>query len=85
MSPFGNPAGASMATSRVMAGNFGNSPKPAPRALFNGSLDKRELLLHCRERLETYKIPREFRAVESLAMTATGKVRRAQVSEDPGA
>jgi long-chain acyl-CoA synthetase len=35
-----------------------------------------ELLAHCRARLPAYKIPREFRLVESLPETATGKLAR---------
>ena len=43
-----------------------------------------ELTAHCRERLPAYKIPREFKLVESLPETATGKLARG-VSEAPGA
>ena len=35
-----------------------------------------DILAHCRDNLETYKIPRELRVVESIALTDTGKVRR---------
>ncbi|HXZ85721.1 MAG TPA: class I adenylate-forming enzyme family protein [Myxococcota bacterium] len=35
-----------------------------------------ELVAHCRARLPAYKIPREFRVVESLPHTATGKLAR---------
>jgi len=35
-----------------------------------------ELVKHCRAALPAYKIPREFRVVESLERTATGKLRR---------
>ncbi len=35
-----------------------------------------ELIRHCRDALPAYKIPREFRLVESLERTPTGKVRR---------
>ncbi|HTO71141.1 MAG TPA: class I adenylate-forming enzyme family protein [Myxococcota bacterium] len=35
-----------------------------------------ELVAHCRSRLPAYKIPREFRVVESLPKTATGKLAR---------
>ncbi len=37
---------------------------------------KRELLQACRQTLPAYKIPREFRIVEDLQRTATGKVAR---------
>lgn len=37
---------------------------------------QRELADHCRAALPSYKIPRQFTAVASLPMTATGKVRR---------
>ena len=36
-----------------------------------------ELARHCRERLPAYKVPREFRPVESLPRTSSGKLRRA--------
>jgi len=35
-----------------------------------------ELTAHCRERLAAYKIPREFRVVDSLPETVTGKLAR---------
>ncbi len=35
-----------------------------------------ELIAHCRERLPGYKIPREFKLVESLPETVTGKLAR---------
>ena len=35
-----------------------------------------ELVAHCRARLPPYKIPREFRVVEALPQTATGKLAR---------
>jgi len=38
-----------------------------------------ELVRHCRDALPVYKIPREFRVVESLERTPTGKVRRSKV------
>ena len=37
---------------------------------------RRELVDHLRDRVSQYKIPREFRIVEALETTATGKVRR---------
>ncbi|MCA9509724.1 MAG: long-chain fatty acid--CoA ligase, partial [Myxococcales bacterium] len=39
--------------------------------------DRRALTAHCRARLAAYKIPREFTPVAEIAMTPTGKVRRA--------
>lgn len=38
--------------------------------------DRGTLLQYCRERLAAYKIPRQFTIVESLPMTATGKLQR---------
>jgi long-chain acyl-CoA synthetase len=38
--------------------------------------DARALTAFCRERLAGYKIPREFRVVEEIARTSSGKVRR---------
>jgi long-chain acyl-CoA synthetase len=38
---------------------------------------RKELSDHCRAALPSYKIPREFRVVDALAHTATGKLRRA--------
>jgi long-chain acyl-CoA synthetase len=40
------------------------------------------LTAHCRARLPGYKIPREFRAVEALATTSSGKLRRGDESSD---
>jgi len=37
---------------------------------------RKELMTWCRERLPGYKIPREFKTVDSLPMTATGKLGR---------
>jgi len=37
---------------------------------------RRDLTAHCRESLETFKIPREFKVVDDLARTETGKLRR---------
>jgi long-chain acyl-CoA synthetase len=36
-----------------------------------------ELARHCRDRLAAYKVPREFRPVEALPRTSSGKLRRA--------
>jgi long-chain acyl-CoA synthetase len=38
--------------------------------------ERSELVRHCREQLPSYKIPREFRVVEELKRTSSGKVRR---------
>jgi long-chain acyl-CoA synthetase len=38
--------------------------------------DRKRLTAHLRERLAAYKIPREFRVVDALPLTPTGKVRR---------
>ena len=38
--------------------------------------DRRALTAHCRERLPTYKIPREFRVVDALPHTSSGKLQR---------
>ena len=38
--------------------------------------DPRALTAFCRERLPAYKIPREFRVVEAIARTSSGKLRR---------
>jgi acyl-CoA synthetase (AMP-forming)/AMP-acid ligase II len=38
--------------------------------------DPRALTVFCRERLPGYKIPREFRVVEQIARTSSGKLRR---------
>ncbi len=39
--------------------------------------DRKSLTSFCRDKLPRYKIPREFRVVEELPMTATGKLARA--------
>ena len=38
---------------------------------------RKEFVAHCRASLPAYKVPREFRAVEALAETVTGKIARA--------
>jgi acyl-CoA synthetase (AMP-forming)/AMP-acid ligase II len=38
--------------------------------------DRKDLTTWCRRALPGYKIPREFRPVEALARTVTGKLRR---------
>ena len=38
--------------------------------------ERRELTRHCRDRLPAYMVPREFRLVEALSKTSSGKVRR---------
>jgi acyl-coenzyme A synthetase/AMP-(fatty) acid ligase len=38
--------------------------------------ERSELVRHCRERLPSYMIPREFRVVDELKRTSSGKVRR---------
>jgi acyl-CoA synthetase (AMP-forming)/AMP-acid ligase II len=38
--------------------------------------ERKELAAFLRERVPGYKVPREFRVVEALARTVTGKVRR---------
>jgi acyl-CoA synthetase (AMP-forming)/AMP-acid ligase II len=44
-------------------------------------LDEAELQARCRARLAGYKIPRRFRLVDALPMTASGKVIRRAVSD----
>ena len=38
--------------------------------------DRKQLSAHCREHLPAYKVPREFRVVDALPQTATGKLQR---------
>lgn len=40
------------------------------------TLDEESLKDHCRGELESYKVPREFREVESIPRTDTGKIKR---------
>jgi fatty-acyl-CoA synthase len=40
-----------------------------------------DLVLHCREQLATFKVPRHFRFVESFPMTVTGKVQKFRLRE----
>ncbi len=44
--------------------------------------DRRQLVAHLKERLAGYKIPRTFTPVETLAQTATGKLRRHDETPD---
>jgi long-chain acyl-CoA synthetase len=46
--------------------------------------DRQALVTHCRGVLPGYKVPREFRVVEALARTSTGKVRRGDEPSSPG-
>jgi len=39
--------------------------------------DRKALMAECREQLASYKVPRQFEIVESLPLTATGKLERA--------
>ncbi len=43
----------------------------------------RELQAYCRERLSAYKVPLRFTAVESLPLTASGKLRRTGTTKAP--
>ena len=43
---------------------------------------QKELTAYCREALPTYKIPRQFRLVDSLSMTVTGKLKRTLPDSD---
>jgi len=36
--------------------------------------DPKELDLHCRDHLASYKCPKEYRVVEDLPRTSTGKI-----------
>jgi acyl-CoA synthetase (AMP-forming)/AMP-acid ligase II len=38
--------------------------------------ERSELARHCREQLPAYKVPREFRVVEALERTSSGKLQR---------
>lgn len=40
------------------------------------SVNSEELREYCRQRIASYKVPREFRIVESLPQTSTGKLAR---------
>ncbi|MBW2244685.1 MAG: acyl--CoA ligase [Deltaproteobacteria bacterium] len=42
--------------------------------------DRKALMAHCRQHLSTYKVPRKFEIVDSLPLTATGKLERASES-----
>jgi fatty-acyl-CoA synthase len=57
-------------------------PSPGAR------IDPAELERHCRDRLSPFKVPRVWRVVEELPMTASTKVRRAELrrmaAADPG-
>jgi acyl-coenzyme A synthetase/AMP-(fatty) acid ligase len=44
---------------------------------------REELVAHCRAALPGYKVPREFRMLEALPRTATGKLARAAAEAAP--
>jgi long-chain acyl-CoA synthetase len=48
------------------------------------STESKELILHCRKFLANYKCPRRVVVVESLPMTATGKVDKKQLRKEYG-
>ena len=50
-----------------------------PRA--GETIDERDVLAHCAERLASYKKPRSVSIVNELPMTATGKVRKRDLRE----
>jgi fatty-acyl-CoA synthase len=51
--------------------------------------DVAELVAHCREHLASFKLPRRWAFVDSMPLTASGKIRRTELREraasDPGA
>ncbi len=40
-----------------------------------------ELAAYCKERLASYKVPKEFRSVEELPKSSTGKILRRKIRE----
>lgn len=47
----------------------------------SGTDIKTELADHCRKNLAKYKIPEEFRVVDTMPMTATGKIRKEELKK----
>jgi long-chain acyl-CoA synthetase len=47
--------------------------------------DRAELVAHCRTSLPGYKVPREFRSVDALARTSSGKLLRSSADTPPTA
>jgi acyl-CoA synthetase (AMP-forming)/AMP-acid ligase II len=47
----------------------------------NGRADRMAILRHCRERLPSYKVPREVEFVPELPRTASGKLQRFRLAE----
>lgn len=47
----------------------------------NATLDAKEILRHCHERLADYKVPREIRIMEQLPRTATGKLAKLELKK----
>ena len=43
--------------------------------------DVAELVAHCRERLASFKVPRRWAVVDAMPLTASGKIRRAELRE----
>jgi acyl-CoA synthetase (AMP-forming)/AMP-acid ligase II len=43
--------------------------------------DVEELVAHCRERLASFKLPRRWAFVDAMPLTASGKIRRAELRE----
>jgi long-chain acyl-CoA synthetase len=56
---------------------------PVADVVVEGAVDQhiaKSLAAHCRERLAPYMVPREFRVVDALPQTATGKIARTRPS-----
>jgi long-chain acyl-CoA synthetase len=57
---------------------------PVADVVVEGAVDQhiaKSLAAHCRDRLASYMVPREFRVVDALPLTATGKVARTRPRE----
>ncbi|XRQ14465.1 class I adenylate-forming enzyme family protein [Actinomadura welshii] len=52
---------------------------PAPGADLDADLDAGAVTAYCRERLSPFKVPRRWTVVAELPLTASGKVRRAEL------
>jgi fatty-acyl-CoA synthase len=82
---FGHDAVADVAVVPAPSEEWGESPKafvvPASGDRSNPGVTEADLVAHCRERIATYKVPKEIEFVDELPKTATGKIQKYELRE----
>ena len=59
----------------------GEIPKAFVVAKKGETIEAREIILHCKEKLANYKVPKEVAVIEALPRTSTGKVDKKNLRE----